>query len=88
MPTTTVLSLRAVMVIKGFDRPQDLVNASGAPQPVVSGMLRGNPGYPKAQEQVAAALGLSRARLLAHIAESGQQQAARAATTPTRRTRR
>lgn len=77
--TTDRLTLQQAMVLRGFPRQLDLINASGAKQSAVSAMLRGGLSYPKAREQVARALKATTKQLETWIvngalAATGQQR--------------
>ena len=84
-PTTTRPShrtLRQVMVLRGYDRPADLVRAAAAagtpvPQPAVSALLAGGPSYPRAREAVAATLGITVDQMLRFVRNSALEAARR-----------
>lgn len=76
------LTLRQAMVLRGFNRPVDVVRAAEAagtpvPQPAFSAMLGGSTSYPKARAAVAAVLGCSEDRLLEWITNSARDSAQR-----------
>lgn len=73
----SALSLRAAAVLCGHETARSLADASGAPERVVSSMLRGDAAYPKARAAVAAALGVTDEVLAAMIENSRRERAAR-----------